>query len=206
MSSAVVLPMAAFALAASLSPGPVNLVALSTGLSYGFRHSLRHVSGATCGFTLLLLAIGGALQPVLNWPPAMIAIRWAGVLFLFYMSVGLALDDGHLRARDPRRASFRRGALMQWLNPKAWMASAAGTGAYTSAGSAGSVALFALIFFVICYLSLASWAALGAWLGRRLPTPRQVRWINRGLALMLLLSASSLAVVPLGDTGQASLR
>ncbi|WP_198655681.1 hypothetical protein [Salinicola sp. CR57] len=58
MSSAVVLSMAAFALATSLSPGPVNLVALSTGLSYGFRHSLRHVSGATCSFTLLLLAIG----------------------------------------------------------------------------------------------------------------------------------------------------
>jgi threonine/homoserine/homoserine lactone efflux protein len=35
MSFGLVASMAAFALAASLSPGPVNLVALSTGLAMG---------------------------------------------------------------------------------------------------------------------------------------------------------------------------
>lgn len=206
MSLGLVASMTAFALAASLSPGPVNLVALSSGLSVGFLQSLRHVSGATCGFTALLLLIGWALQPILDWPPAMTTIRWTGVAFLLYMSVGLVVDDGRFQIRSTRRASFRHGALMQWLNPKAWMASAAGMGAYTVAGDASSVAVFALIFFVVCYASLASWAALGAWLGRRLPTPCQVRWINRGLALALLLSAGSLAVMSLDGTGWASPR
>jgi threonine/homoserine/homoserine lactone efflux protein len=40
------LSMAAFALAASISPGPVNIVALSTGAQYGLRVSMRHVTGA----------------------------------------------------------------------------------------------------------------------------------------------------------------
>ena len=49
------LSMAAFALAMSISPGPVNIVALSAGARYGVRASMRHVSGATIGFTALLI-------------------------------------------------------------------------------------------------------------------------------------------------------
>ncbi|VTR21722.1 cysteine/O-acetylserine exporter [Serratia fonticola] len=48
------LSMAAFALASSITPGPVNIVALScVARSFGFTTSLRHVTGATLGFTLL---------------------------------------------------------------------------------------------------------------------------------------------------------
>ncbi|KAB0543471.1 LysE family translocator, partial [Pseudomonas palleroniana] len=46
----LILSMAAFALVASITPGPVNIVALSSGARYGFRATLRHVGGATLGF------------------------------------------------------------------------------------------------------------------------------------------------------------
>ena len=60
------LSMAAFALASSISPGPVNIVALSSGAQFGLRVAMRHVSGATIGFTLLLLLIGLGLSEVLR--------------------------------------------------------------------------------------------------------------------------------------------
>ncbi|HAT1553441.1 TPA: LysE family translocator, partial [Aeromonas hydrophila] len=41
--------MAGFALAMSITPGPVNLVALGSGARHGFAASLRHVVGATLG-------------------------------------------------------------------------------------------------------------------------------------------------------------
>ena len=53
----LLLSMAAFALASSISPGPVNIVALSAGAQFGLRPAMRHVSGATLGFTLLLLLL-----------------------------------------------------------------------------------------------------------------------------------------------------
>ena len=46
-----VLSMSAFALAASITPGPVNVVALGAGAQYGLRAGMRHVTGATVGFT-----------------------------------------------------------------------------------------------------------------------------------------------------------
>lgn len=45
MEFSLLLSMAGFALAMSISPGPVNLVALGTGARYGFTASLRHVVG-----------------------------------------------------------------------------------------------------------------------------------------------------------------
>ena len=82
--------MAAFALASSITPGPVNIVALSTGAHYGFWSGMRHVLGATLGFTLLLVLIGFGLHETLReWPFLTRIIQWAGVAFLLYMAVRL---------------------------------------------------------------------------------------------------------------------
>ncbi|EXV31205.1 putative membrane protein [Acinetobacter baumannii 24975_5] len=44
-----------FSFAMSITPGPVNTVILSTSLNHGLKRSLPYISGATIGFTLLLI-------------------------------------------------------------------------------------------------------------------------------------------------------
>ncbi len=190
----VLLSMAAFALAASISPGPVNLLALSAGARYGLRASLRHVTGATLGFTLLLLAMGLGLHRLLQqWPLLTALIRWSGVAFLLYMAYGLARDEGRLEGgKADRPPALLTGAVMQWLNPKAWLAAVAGMGAYAADGELGLVGRFAALYFVICYLSIACWAYAGAFLHQHLAQPRRLRRFNRSLALLLVASAAYL--------------
>lgn len=190
----ILLSMAAFALAASISPGPVNLLALSSGARYGLRASLRHVTGATLGFTLLLLAMGLGLHRLLSqWPLLAALIRWSGVAFLLYMAYGLARDDGRLDSGKAHQApSLLTGAVMQWLNPKAWLAALAGMGAYAADGELGLVGQFAALYFVICYLSITCWAYAGAFLSQYLEQPRRMRRFNRSLALLLVGSAGYL--------------
>jgi threonine/homoserine/homoserine lactone efflux protein len=192
----VLLSMAAFALASSISPGPVNVVALSTGAQHGFAASMRHVSGATVGFTLLLLLIGLGLHELLALFPNLIDIvKWAGVGFLLYMAYKLAIDDGKLGADKPTRGpSFAYGAAMQWLNPKAWLASLAGMGAYAADGDGRLVWQFTVVYFVVCYLSIASWAYAGTFLRRYLQEPKRVRLFNRAMAALLAASASYLLI------------
>ncbi len=183
--------MAAFALASSISPGPVNLVALSAGARYGLRASLRHVTGATLGFTLLLLAIGLGLHQLLqHWPWLQSLLHGVGVAFLLYMAIGLARDDGRLdNGKAQRVPGLLTGAAMQWLNPKAWLASLAGMSAFASDGEPQLVGQFAGLYFVICYLSIACWAYAGAFLRSYLEQPRRMRLFNRSLALLLAASA-----------------
>lgn len=183
--------MAAFALAASISPGPVNIVALTAGARHGFKASLRHVAGATVGFSALLLSIGLGMHEVLrHWPGLTRLIQWAGVAFLLFMAYRLAVDDGRVRADAADDGpSFAGGAAMQWLNPKAWLASVAGMGVYAADGDRARIWLFTAIYFVICFASIATWAYAGTFLRHYLQEPGRVRAFNRAMALMLAGSA-----------------
>ena len=185
------LSMAAFALAMSISPGPVNIVALSAGARYGVRASLRHVSGATIGFTALLILVGLGLHEVLvRWQWLTLAIQLAGVAFLLYMAYKLARDDGSLPTGESSKGpSFFHGAAMQWLNPKAWLACVAGMGAFVADGEARLVWQFAAVYLVICYLSVGCWAYAGTFLRGYLSNAAGMRWFNRLMALLLAVSA-----------------
>ncbi|MEA9442818.1 LysE family translocator [Aeromonas caviae] len=165
MEFSLLLSMAGFALAMSISPGPVNLVALGSGARYGFTASLRHVVGA---------------------------IHWGGVLFLGWMAWQLLVDSGEVEEVEGVPPAFWYGALMQWLNPKAWLAASMGMGAYGIAGGMRQIALFTGIYLVICLGSIACWAYAGSRLQGWLVSPRRLRWFNRAMALLLLLSAAYL--------------
>ncbi|GLU33101.1 LysE family translocator [Trinickia caryophylli] len=190
----VFLSMGAFALASSISPGPVNLVALSSGIQYGFGASMRHVAGATIGFTLLLVLTGFGLREVLErWPSLTATIQWAGVAFLLYLAWKLALDDGEIGLdKATNGPSLVTGAALQWLNPKAWLASVAGMGIFVANGEPTLIWQFAAIYFVVCYASIACWAAAGLLLRQHLQSPARVRILNRMMALMLAGSAAYL--------------
>ena len=187
----IVLSMAAFALACSITPGPVNIVSLGCAARHGFRAALPHVTGATLGFILLLLLIGLGLHEVLRqWPLLTQLIRIAGVMFLLYLAYQLVSDDGRLStAQEQKVPSALGGALMQWLNPKAWLACLAGMGAFVADGDVLMVWVFALLYLVICWLSLASWAWAGASLRGYLERTAGIRWFNRGMAALLAGSA-----------------
>ena len=117
-------------------------------------------------------------------------IQLAGVAFLLYMAWKLAVDDGRLNASQPgHRPTMTVGAVMQWLNPKAWLACVAGVGAFVANGEAYLVWQFAAVYFVICYGSIACWAFAGTFLRHSLDNPRGMRLFNRVMALLLALSA-----------------
>lgn len=186
----LIMSMAAFALATSITPGPVVVVALGSGARFGFAASQKHVAGAALGFTLLLVLIGLGLHELLvRWPILTQGIQWGGVAFLLYMAYKLAMDDGRLDAQDAAVApSMLYGAVMQWLNPKAWLACVAGMGLFAADGEAARVWQLAAVYLVICYLSVACWAYVGTFFRRYLSNARGMRLFNRAMALLLVIS------------------
>lgn len=188
MSLTIILPMAAFALAMSISPGPVNLLCLSSGLRYSIGQGLIFVTGASLGFIALFMCVGLGLHSVLAALPEF--DRWlnsAAVAFLLYLSYRLARDDGVIAsATESVAPGFLTGALMQWLNPKAWLASASGIAAFTEGTSLYQLLLFAALYLPICWLSLSCWVYAGACLRPLVQRPPVLQAVNRGLALLLL--------------------
>lgn len=189
MNSTLLLAMASFALVASITPGPVNSLALTSGVHHGFRRSLSFVTGATVGFTALLLLAGiGMAGAVARWPLLDTLMRAAGTGFLFYLAYRLWRADGGMQAGVPGAPpGLWAGASLQWLNPKAWIAAVAGMGAYGLRDGMVSVLAFASLYFVICYASIALWAFLGERLSQVLG--RRMQAFNRAMAGLLAISA-----------------
>ncbi|MBU1293963.1 MAG: LysE family translocator [Gammaproteobacteria bacterium] len=190
MTLSLIISMSLFALVASLSPGPVNLVSLSGSARYGIKTGLIFVTGATLGFIVLFLLIGFGLHYLidqLSWITKV--LQWLGIAFLLYLSYQIFTDNGELNSDKNNNApTFMTGAIMQWLNPKAWLASLSGIAAYTPNAEATEVLIFASLYLPICWLSLGIWVWIGKILGQYFQSPAKMRLMNKTLAILLAAS------------------
>lgn len=188
--TALLLAMASFALSMSISPGPVNMVIVASGAQHGVRRTLPFVSGATLGFTLLLALVGFGLMQVFDALPWLLTwLGVAGALFILYMGYRIATAPPELSAAHTSVPTFLQGALLQWLNPKAWIACAAGVSMFASPESARPLLIFIGIYFVVCYASLAAWAVLGDRVASLLGTRQRIRLFNGLMGGLLMASA-----------------
>ncbi len=154
----VYLSMAAFALVASITPGPVNLVALGSAAQYGLMPALRHVLGATLGFVLLLVLSGFGLHQLLD--AAGVGTRYPvggrGVLVVD----GVATGAGRWPAQCPFAAAA--AVLVVWrldamAEPQSVGGCAGGHERICADGDRALIWQFAGLYLVICYVSVGSW-------------------------------------------------
>ena len=54
MSQSLLLAFVIFAAVMFFTPGPNNIMVLSSGLTYGFRRTLPHIAGITIGFAFMV--------------------------------------------------------------------------------------------------------------------------------------------------------
>lgn len=192
--SSLLLAMCVFSLTMSISPGPVNMVIVSAGANYGFRRTIPFVSGATIGFTLLLVFVGFSLLEFVGAHPlAMRALELIGAAFIVYVGYKIASAAPELALEKGGVPTFMQGFLLQWLNPKAWIACASGAALFSDPRSHAPLLWFIAVYFLICYASLAAWAVLGARVSTLLRSSLHIRLFNLGMGGLLILSALYLA-------------
>lgn len=174
--------MIIFSLSMSISPGPINLTILSTSMNYGFKRSLAFSSGATIGFTLLLIVVCfGLYQIILQFPMLLDIIAILGTILLVWIAWQMMSAKGEAISVDQQTLksvpSFMQGALMQWLNPKAWIAAVSGTALFSASQNSMDLVVFILIYFVVCYISLIIWGIVGSQLAVLLNTPYRAKYL-----------------------------
>lgn len=188
----MIISMIIFSLSMSISPGPVNVLALTNGLNHGFKASLKFILGATVGFTLLLFLIGYGLSAIhSNIPIIVRLLKLIGCGYLIYVAVKIYSDDGEINAAKQTRAplTFIQGCLMQWLNPKAWVACVAGCAAFNIYTSNQRLALFLVIYFILCFIGISIWAALGNKMTFWIKSKKHVSLFNQFMGVTLCVLA-----------------
>jgi len=172
--------MVSFALVMSITPGPVNLMTLYSGATNGVRRTIPFVFGATVGFTVLLLVIGlGVGKLISNIPYLEMILKGLGTIFLLYLAVKIFTDTGAIQQQNTSAPSLLSGALLQWLNPKAWAACVSGVALFTTSRDPMTLYVFSSIYFGVCLFAVGAWAVMGAQIQILLNTPNALRGFNR---------------------------
>lgn len=192
LSLDLLLGFALFALVTSITPGPNNTMLLASGVNFGFNRTIPHMLGISCGFFLLVVAVGFGLGAVFQaYPILYTVLRYVGAAYLLYLAWKIAhsgpvSDSAHGEAKP---ISYLGAAAFQWVNPKAWIMAIGAISTYTPMqGYFYNVVIIAAVFAIINLPSVGLWAACGTLLRNVLKDPRWLRVFNWGMAALLVIS------------------
>ena len=201
MTTELFVALAVFALVSSITPGPNNLMLMTSGIDFGLRRTVPHMLGVSIGFTLMIVLIGlGVMKVIEAVPGSVLVITVASGLYLLYMAWKIATTDTSPAAKAGAAGSskpftFLQAVLFQWVNPKAWTMALTAISAYApkSHGWVG-VLVVAGVFGIINLPSTGAWAVMGAKMRRFLSDPVRLRTFNIVAALLLVASLYPMVV------------
>ena len=193
--TSVILSFALFALSQVGTPGPANMVLLSTGAKYGLKRALPFVFGVIFGKQLIIWPIGiGLIGLLSNYPiifSSLKVISAGYIIWLSYKIFNLRLDIKDLTGTPP---GFLAGLIVHPLNPKAWGMIITG---YTSFISQEMTTLTAILTIsIILFLTQIILHPFWCWGGQRLALvvkgknyERYLMWILASLTLVSVFYA-----------------
>jgi len=180
-----------FALVMSITPGPNNTMLLASGVNFGFRRTLPHMVGITCGCIVMMLAIALGLGQIFVKMPVLYSVMEVlSVAYLLYLAWKIAASGGlSIDVRKERPMTFFQAAAFQWVNPKAWMMVVTGVTAFHIDDNLLINALsLAIAFAIVNFPSISVWAAFGLAVRRFLSGPTALRAFNWTMAALLVAS------------------
>ena len=181
-----------FALTATITPGPNNIMIMTSGLNFGIRNSLPHFMGICLGFPTMVALVGFGFSVIFERYPAFHEIiKVLGVLYLLYLSWRIATSPVRsLEGKKSKPLSFIQAVVFQWVNPKAWVMATGAISAYTSLGSDifWQVIYISLIFLFVAFPCVGCWLFFGVGLRRYLRDPLHQKLFNVTMAILLVLS------------------
>ncbi len=187
------------ALAIMGTPGPATISLTAAGSAYGVRRSLSYLAGIIAGTTAVLLAVAtGITAALLALPAVRPVLLAAGAAYIVWLAY-------HIATAPPLAADGSRsdapglvgGTLLGIANPKAWIAIAAVfASARLADGAAVDAAAKVAVLAVMIVAINTTWLAAGASLAPLLRDARRARFVNGGLAGVLVLAAALTVIRP----------
>ena len=200
MNTALFASLASFAFITSVTPGPNNLLLMSSGALFGWRRTVPHLGGILLGFAVVMSsAVFGLGTLVDQWPWLLSIVRVSGASWLAWMSIRffrVALQ-GDLTSKRIEKAPISRpfrfyeAMLFQWINPKAIITALSSAGAYIAISDQlwQRAIVIVGVFFVSGLVGCSTWLVAGDALNRYLSAGRSAPYVNGAMGILILATA-----------------
>jgi len=186
-------PLFLFAFVTSTTPGPNNVMLMSSGMNFGFKASLPHMTGVVLGFPIMIVLVGLGLMQVFELVPnSLLVLKFISLCYLVYLAWRIATTttlstETTAAVNTTSPLLFIQAALFQWVNPKAWAMALPAISIYTpESRPISSVFLVAIAFVISGSFSTSVWTLLGHQLKRFLKNPQTLKTVNIIMALLLV--------------------
>ena len=104
MSHSLLIAFVMFATVMFFTPGPNNIMLLSSGLTYGFRPTIPHIMGITVGFAFMVGAVGLGLGTIfIAYPVLQTVLKYVGAAYLIYLAWQIGVAEPEAPAQDNKR-------------------------------------------------------------------------------------------------------
>jgi len=184
--------IATFTLSTVLSPGPNNIMLLSSGLTFGYKKTIPHMLGIILGFPFMVLLIGLGLGFVFeSYLFIFIALKYIGILYLFWMAYKIANNASRLdTTNNSKPFTFIQSAIFQWLNPKAWIMAVTSTSVFVTSSiyAYEQVFIIAFIYLLSGLVSTNGWTLGGVVLKKFIKDEKMIKIFNITMAILLVAS------------------
>ena len=183
---------AVFAAVMFFTPGPNNIMVMSSGLTYGFRRTLPHITGVVIGFAFMVGAVGLGFGTIfIAFPVLQVILKYAGAAYLIYLAAAIATSEPVTPGQDNGRGpmTFWGAVLFQWVNVKGWVMVIGTITAYAGVASfPWNIVIQVVLSLLLGVVSTSIWTLSGSSLRALMTSPRAVRAFNIVMAVLLLAS------------------
>lgn len=173
----------------TFTPGPTNIVILSTVQGAGIKKAMEYTYGATIAFGALL-AISAILNTMLVTviPKILIIMQISGSLYILYLAYQIYNMDT-LGATVEQVATYRSGFIMQFINPKVVLFTMTVIPSFVMPyyTEPYNLAIFVAVITTVGFLAFVTWVLFGALFKEFLQ--RYQKTVNVSMSLFLIYSA-----------------
>lgn len=188
----LILAIALFAFSSGITPGPNNIMLMTSGVNFGVKRSIPHLLGISLGFPTMILAIGLGLSALFqSYPIIHQVIKVVGIGYLLYLSWLIANSSSKMEGKVIAKPfSFIQAAAFQWVNPKGWIMAVGAIATFTSVQQdlTPQVITIATVFLCVAFPCAIVWLGFGVALKRILKNERQQKIFNITMAVLLVAS------------------
>ena len=183
-------PLVLFAIAASFSPGPNNIVTSYTSFNFGFKKTIPTMLGVVLGWmTLVIFLQMGSGVIFKQFEELQIIIKIFGSIYLLYMAYKLSSSRTISGKSTTKPITFINTFFFQFINPKAIIYALLAISMFVDVQDnylRDSLTLTA-VFFIGAIGSQLTWCLIGKYLRKFATSKKFIKSFNYSMSFLLIV-------------------
>ena len=180
-----------------ITPGPNNILCAVHGSQHGFRATIPLISGFVIGWFVMGLFVALTIDFLEQNTGLLTYLTIIGASDMIYLSYKIATSKPLEESlNESQRLTPLTGAMLQFVNGKAWIHDIVLLGSFGTIFGTGILAKMTLIILsiILCLPFVALWASFGTFLRNFFTAPESSLMLNRVMGFSLFIVAVWLLV------------